>query len=253
MENDNSLRYPTGKYNPPADITRAQINQWIDQLESLPNKIEQLCQPLSLEQYNSKYRRGSWTIRQVLYHITDSHSNSYIRFKWTLTENTPLIKGYLEKKWAALPDSMYSIPEESIEEIKIIQRRIVRVAKTISDADLNKAFTHPETGKKISLGKLIGMYAWHGNHHLAHINIAINNPVKDYVPIDCNFYDELVLRTMRKTNLSVKAGETIIKQNITIADLITDNKEEFIILSDGTKMRLDNIIDLKDNDLIIHS
>ena len=39
----------------------------------------------------------------------------------------------------------------------------------ISDPDLDKTFTHPEHGKVFSIIENIGIYAWHCNHHLAHI------------------------------------------------------------------------------------
>jgi len=57
---------------------------------------------LNEEQLDTPYRQGGWTIRQMLHHLVDSHMNSYIRFKWALTEEEPVIKAYFEERWAEL-------------------------------------------------------------------------------------------------------------------------------------------------------
>ena len=46
---------------------------------------------------------------------------------------------------------------------------MVVLAKQISLADLERTFTNPQSNKVIRIDQLLGMYAWHGDHHLAHI------------------------------------------------------------------------------------
>jgi hypothetical protein len=41
--------------------------------------------------------------------------------------------------------------------------------KNLSKSDLEKTFIHPENNAIVSIKQIIGTYAWHGNHHLAHI------------------------------------------------------------------------------------
>jgi len=41
--------------------------------------------------------------------------------------------------------------------------------KNISDAAWERTIFHPEQKKTITLWYLLGMYAWHGKHHVAHI------------------------------------------------------------------------------------
>lgn len=95
--------------------------------------------------------------------------NSYIRFKWTLTENTPTIKAYDEGLWANLEDAKTAPVELSVHLLTALHARWVVMLKNLNASDLEKKFTHPETGKLISLKSMIAPYAWHGKHHLAHI------------------------------------------------------------------------------------
>ncbi len=104
MENNTLelLRYPIGHFTCPDEITDAICADWIAQLETLPFRIEDLVKNLTREQLETPYRSEGWTVRQVVHHVADSHHNSYIRFKWALTEDRPLIKAYFEKEWANL-------------------------------------------------------------------------------------------------------------------------------------------------------
>ena len=108
-------------------------------------------------------------MRQVVHHIPDSHLNSYVRFKLALTEDEPTICPYLEDRWAELPDGKRAPIEVSLQLLEVLHRRWVIMLKALTEEDLHRKYVHPEHGNKFSLDETIGMYAWHGNHHLAHI------------------------------------------------------------------------------------
>jgi hypothetical protein len=95
--------------------------------------------------------------------------NCYIRIKWALTENNPIIKYYHEDLWSELNDSLTMPIAPSITLLEGLHFRLAYLMKSLSKIDLEKSFIHPEHGKEFKLKEIIGMYAWHGNHHLAHI------------------------------------------------------------------------------------
>ena len=47
--------------------------------------------------------------------------------------------------------------------------RWYEIVKNMSSADLERAVVHPEHNKEMTLWELLGMYAWHGKHHVAHV------------------------------------------------------------------------------------
>jgi hypothetical protein len=170
MNNDDQLRFPTGKFAPQETYSQADITANINRIASLPAKVEKLVSSLSTQQLETAYRDGGWTARQVVHHIPDSHMNAYIRFKWTLTESTPLIKAYDEKAWAETPETKLD-PSISINFLKALHIKWVALLQNIPMSDMHRAFTHPETGKNVPLDRLIALYAWHGEHHLGHLQI----------------------------------------------------------------------------------
>ena len=153
------LRYPIGKANIPDNIRTIDIQ----------NKLKELVKNLNEIQLDTPYRRDGWSIRQVVHHLGDSHLNSYIRFKWTLTEDKPIIKAYFEDRWAELFDTKSGPVDLALDFLTALHAKWVYLLKRLKMDDLDKCFMHPETNAEVSLAKNIGIYAWHCEHHYAHI------------------------------------------------------------------------------------
>lgn len=161
------LRYPIGRYAPPEAITEQQVDGWIDEIADLPGDLRARVAPLTDDQLDTPYRAGGWTVRQVVHHLFDSHLNSYVRFKWTLTEDRPVIKAYDEKAWAELPDARGSVGP-SLDALEALHARWEELLRRLSWSQFQLEFVHPKAGP-VPLGRNVGLYAWHGRHHLAHI------------------------------------------------------------------------------------
>ncbi|MEZ5007511.1 MAG: bacillithiol transferase BstA [Chitinophagales bacterium] len=166
--NDN-LRFPIGVFETPDAISSNQIEKWINTIAAFPENLRKSIENLNDEQLDTIYRPDGWTVRQVVHHCADSHMNSLIRFKLSLTENNPTIKPYFEDRWAELIDSKQCPIEPSLKILDGLHYRWTLLLQSLSPDDLIKIFTHPEHGKTFSLAENIGIYAWHCEHHLAHI------------------------------------------------------------------------------------
>ncbi|HWS60267.1 MAG TPA: putative metal-dependent hydrolase, partial [Flavobacterium sp.] len=121
------------------------------------------------EQLNTQYRLEGWTIRQVVHHCADSHMNSLTRLKLALTEDKPTIKPYREELWAELPDSKNLPLESSLKMLEGIHYRWSILLNNLTKEHRERTFIHPNKGKEFRIDENIGLYAWHCNHHLAHI------------------------------------------------------------------------------------
>jgi hypothetical protein len=175
MEDLEKLKYPIGKFQKPKNIDKFQIEDWIKIIKGFPDKVVNEVKNLTEKELEKQYRPDGWTITQVVNHCADSHMNSFIRFKLTLTEDTPTIKPYFENLWAELPDSKNFPIESSLEILKGLHERWVNLMENLSEIELEKEFLHPESKERISLKTNIGIYAWHCEHHLAHIVNAKQN------------------------------------------------------------------------------
>jgi uncharacterized damage-inducible protein DinB len=162
------LRFPIGAYAPLTNTTETQRRDFIKNIAAAPQQLRVAVQDLTPEQLDTPYRPEGWTVRQVVHHVADSHLNSYIRFRWALTENEPLIKAYDEKAWAQLPDAYQADPEVSLALIEALHNRWVLLLQTLTPEQFNRTLQHPEAGL-LKLETMLGLYDWHGRHHVAHI------------------------------------------------------------------------------------
>ncbi len=162
------LRYPIGRFTRPESAHPEDRQEWIREIDALPQHLEKAVQDLTDEQLDTPYRPGGWTVRQVVHHVFDSHANAYVRFRLALTEDAPTIKPYQEAAWAELSDARSAPIEPSITALRGLHERWVRLLTSMSETDWKKAYHHPDGGLT-SLTHAVALYAWHGRHHVAHI------------------------------------------------------------------------------------
>jgi len=163
------LRYPIGEFEHEGDITAEQLQLWMADIASTPSRLRDAVAGLTDEQLDTPYRPGGWTVRQVVHHVADSHINSYMRFKLALTEEEPTIRPYYEERWAELSDGRTAPVELSLTLLDALHSRWMLLLGSLHQEQLTRAFVHPASEAVIRLDRNVGIYAWHGNHHIAHI------------------------------------------------------------------------------------
>ena len=162
------LRYPIGKYEP-KPFSEKLREEWLNDIKFLPQLLENALLNLDESQLQTPYREGGWTVQQVAHHVADSHMNGYIRCKLCLTEDSPSIKPYEGKVWATLKDGE-NVPENiSITLLYALHTRWHAALSDLPVHDWQRMVFHPENKKEMTLWYLLGNYAWHGKHHVAHI------------------------------------------------------------------------------------
>ncbi len=161
-------RYPIGKFEAAANPTEAQRDQWVDDIANTPAHLREAVNGLTPGQWETPYRPGGWTVRQVVHHVADSHMQSYARFKLALTEDEPVIKPYAEDRWAELADTRLTPPETSLVLLEALHSRWTILLRSLMETEWRKNFRHPQMGL-MDLTRTANLYSWHGKHHVAHI------------------------------------------------------------------------------------
>jgi len=167
MKDLDELKYPIGRFSPPAGSTAEARAAQIETLRRLPERLRAAVAGLNAAQLDTPYREGGWTVRQVVHHVADSHMNAYVRFKLALTEDWPTVKTYEEAAWARLADSRLPIAG-SLALIEALHERWAALLESLPDGDFQRGYTHPEMGRQ-ALATALAHYAWHSRHHTAHI------------------------------------------------------------------------------------
>ena len=166
------LKFPIGKLQVPEKVTLENIQEWLKEIETYTTRLRETVDALSVEELSKTYRDGSWTVHQLVHHIADSQLNMFQRLKLALTDENPTVPAFDQDKWAIQPDTKLPI-ESSIKMLEGINERIVSLGSSLTEEQLDRAFTHQENGK-ITVATKVAKLAWHEEHHLAHIKIALS-------------------------------------------------------------------------------
>ena len=167
---DVDLRYPIGPSPVVERLSAAERALAIDDIARCPAELRRAVAGLDDGRLDTPYRDGGWTVRQVVHHLPDSHMNAYIRHKLTVTEESPTIKPYDEARWAETVDGRSGDPEVSLTLLTMVHDRWVRFLRSLPPEAFARGFFHPEIGEAVTLDGSVAMYAWHGKHHVAHVD-----------------------------------------------------------------------------------
>jgi hypothetical protein len=158
---------PAGAFVPEEDVGPRRRDELIAEIEAAPAALRAAVAGLSADQLDTRYR--NWTVRQIVHHVADSHVNSYVRFKWALTEDRPTIKAYDDGRWAALEDSRTGDVGAPLALLEGLHACWVQLLRSLTEEQFARSFVHPETGQTVRLSAALGYYAWHGRHHTAQV------------------------------------------------------------------------------------
>lgn len=162
-------RYPIGQYEARPFSIETKV-EWLADIKFLPIVLENAVANLDEAQLHTPYREGGWTVHQLVHHIADSHINAFCRFRLGLTEDNPVIKPYDENGWVQLYDVQKLPINISITLLHALHARMYEMLKYVTDDEWNnRTLFHPEHKRTMRLWYVLGMYAWHGKHHVAHI------------------------------------------------------------------------------------
>lgn len=174
MNDINKLKYPIGPHVLIDGPDESIKNRLIQTISDLPSSITQLLDNLPTQKLNNPYRPEGWNMKQVIHHLADSHMNAFIRFKLSLTEDSPTIKPYKESKWIELEPKDMDI-NASLKILDGVHYRWTGLLRNMEMSDFERTYYHPEMQKSVSLWYALSLYNWHSKHHFEHLKISASN------------------------------------------------------------------------------
>jgi hypothetical protein len=169
---DEQLRFPIGRPQLPTfPLTAAERAPYLQKLAELPAKLTAAARRAGGERLQLSYRPGGWTGRQVIHHLADTHLNLYSRFRLALTEDNPTVRPFDEAAWAELPDVAATPITVSLALLESLHSRWVILLQNLTEAQWQRTFYHPRYHTTLTLDQALVQYTWHGQHHLAHVEL----------------------------------------------------------------------------------
>lgn len=165
-----SLRYPIGRFHAQESYSAADVAENLQRFELATKRLAVAVRGLSSAQLDTPYRQDGWSARQVVHHLADSILNGNARFRWALTEDEPTIKPYDENRWTELVDATKGPLEPSLAIFEGATSRLAQLLRSFGPKEWARRYYHPESKKHFRLDTALALYAWHHEHHVAHIS-----------------------------------------------------------------------------------
>ena len=169
------IQYPIGKWTAKDHYSSEEIQENIAQIIAYGLKYKELTQSLSEEDLEKTYREGSWTIRQLVHHVADTHLWHFIRVKQALTEASPIGLFGNVNALSALPDSAQAPIADSLMMIEGTHNRYAYLFKNIPESEYRRTYYHPFRQIDVTIPQALDMTVWHAKHHFGHIMIALKS------------------------------------------------------------------------------
>ncbi|MDQ7036468.1 MAG: DinB family protein [Anaerolineae bacterium] len=130
-------------------------------------RLRELIAGLSDQELITPYDSGEWTIAQNIHHLADTHLNTYLRFKFILTTESPTLPMILAPEMAQLPDASDANVEASLTMLEGIHLRWINMMQQIDD--WSQSGYYPRLELDFSLEGLLDYYSEHCNIHYRQI------------------------------------------------------------------------------------
>lgn len=167
-------KFPIGPFVCQDAYSTDELAELIATIEKSPATYRQVVENLSPDELAKTYREGSWTVRQLIHHVADIQLLHFFRMKKALTEpDYETVTLINMDGWAATTDSTLAPVEDSLRLFEGVTQRYVRLGKSLSDDQLAISYYHPVRQRSYNQAQALAMSAWHVQHHLAHIRLAL--------------------------------------------------------------------------------
>ena len=168
-------KYPIGPFASQDSYSNDQMGRIIDVIEASPLAYRQVVQDLSSRDLTRTYREGSWTVQQLVHHVADISLLHFLRMKQALTEPAYEVATLINMDgWANTADGIDAPISDSLNLFEGVHRRYAHLAKSLTPAMLASSYYHPTRQLQINQAQALAMSAWHVQHHLAHIKLALS-------------------------------------------------------------------------------
>ena len=113
---------------------------------------------------------GEWSSRQIVHHLADAETNSYLRLRKLLAEDDTLIQAYDENLWAT--KSWYGGPiDGSLAVVKAVRESSGALLETMDEEQWARVGTHSVNGP-FTVSTWLEWYSAHPHDHADQIRRA---------------------------------------------------------------------------------
>ena len=152
-----------------AEERQGLIESYGNAYDLLTSAVEQLPR----EMWQFRPDANSWTVHEIIVHITDSEANSYIRCRRLIAEPGSTVLGYDEMRWATELDYHAQSPEDALKLFRWLRRKSYTLIRSLPESVWTHTVEHSESGT-MTMDEWLVTYERHIPDHIAQMQVNFN-------------------------------------------------------------------------------
>jgi hypothetical protein len=145
-------------------LTSAERTALIDRYERGPALLTAALAKIPKDALQWRPAPGRWSAHEVIVHCADAEVNSHGRIRYLFAEETPVIQGYNQDRWATQLEDHQLPLEPALATLTAVRANTVPLLRRATDADWARVGTHTESGR-FGAENWLKMYAEHLEKH----------------------------------------------------------------------------------------
>ena len=129
-----------------------------------PDRLEAALALVPVEALKWSPGPGKWSVHQVVVHCADSETNSAMRVRYLLGEESPTIIGYDQDRWVEALDYDAHPLIPALSTIRAVRANTVPLLRRLTPAQWARKGTHTESGE-YGVQEWFEIYAEHLHQH----------------------------------------------------------------------------------------
>lgn len=110
-----------------------------------------------------------WSVHQVIVHLADSETNSFLRARRIVAEPGGMLMAYDQDVWADKLDYHNTSTEDALETTRLVRKLTYDFIKRLPDDAWNNSAAHPEYPEPYTFDKWLRIYSNHPRDHAGQI------------------------------------------------------------------------------------
>jgi hypothetical protein len=129
-----------------------------------PDRLEAALNLVPAEALKWRPGPGKWSVHQVIVHCADSETNSHMRVRYLLGEESPTIIGYDQDRWADVMDYESHPLVPALATVRAVRANTGPLLRRLTPAQWARRGTHTESGS-FGVKEWLEVYAEHLHQH----------------------------------------------------------------------------------------
>ncbi|MBI2837724.1 MAG: DinB family protein [Acidobacteria bacterium] len=146
-------------------MTSEERGRLIESYENAPAALEQAINGLPDAEWDFKPAPDRWSIREIVFHLTDADVNGYVRCRAAIAEPGKTIMAYDQDRWTQSLNHEGRSVKDALELFRLIRRTTARLLRSLPEESWSRTIHHPESGV-MTLGKWLEIYERHPRSHI---------------------------------------------------------------------------------------